>query len=352
MPEPTNEITAMLRNYAVKLAGAPDRLTTADGQGGITTSKQEAKKDPGEADLKADLPTNAPARTTDKPASPPDRLTTADGQGGITAAHQEPKKDPGETDVKKDMPANASVRKSASNRVANIRAALQGANPALGFQEQSKEAAPIAQPMPGTGAGENFEMSQDLLAKIASAALSTEEGAAFIHGLLEKQAGAAVARERMMEAIEAADVYDAVGQVKSAAVDDVFSKAAAIYEDLSQSITEEDADGILKTAAIHQSALIELEHPMLKQAYAAGMDDAALMEAADESQGEEGVPPTDEALPMGGEQLGEEEILSLLQEMIASGEITEEDIMQAVSASEGGEGGEGLPPEAAPAAGM
>ena len=78
------------------------------------------------------------------------------------------------------------------------------------------------------------------------------------------------------------------------------------------------------------------------------MDDAALLAAADDAgaEGIEGAPPVEEAMPMGGEDLSEEEIMALLQEMIDSGQITEEDIMEAVAASGGGEV---LAPEAAPA---
>jgi hypothetical protein len=73
------------------------------------------------------------------------------------------------------------------------------------------------------------------------------------------------------------------------------------------------------------------------------MDDAALLAAADESAGEEGAIPVDEAMPMGGEELGPEEITAILEEMLATGEITEEDILAAVAATEGGEGGEVAP---------
>ena len=123
-------------------------------------------------------------------------------------------------------------------------------------------------------------------------------------------------------------------------------------------MTEAHADAIIKQAALHQETLASLDHPLLKAAYAQGMDDASLMAAADEAGAPEGAEPpadgaspADEALPMGGESLSEEEIMALLQEMLASGQITEKDILEAVQATSGGEGmpPEGMPPEGADA---
>ena len=327
-----HEVAKMLKAYAIKLAsgGRPDRMTTADGQGGITAHNEQVKKDPAVDDLKADLPADSSARTSDKPAGSPDRMTTADGQGGITASNQQVPKDPGEADLKADLPSDGAVRKSANDRISRIRQAISGKAAAGEPVAKSANATPAAATtMPAA------DLSPDVLAKIASAVLSTEEGIGFVHSMFEKQAGEAAARSMIQEAILSAEQFDTVEQVKSAAFEDVFSKAAAIHADLSQIITEEDADSIRKTAAIHQAALMELDHPLLKAAYAAGMDDAAGMEAA-EDEGGEGA--ADAAMPMGGEQLSEEEILALLQEMIASGEITEEDVAAALQASEGGEG--------------
>jgi hypothetical protein len=343
MSEPKNEVVALLRGYAQKIAsaGAPDRLTVADGQGGISTMGAQPKKDPGEAELKQDLPTDGTGRKSSTPSSTPDRLNVADGQGGISTMGAQPKKDPGEAELKQDLPTDGIIRKSASDRVNAIRNAITGANPKIAPAVQQKAAT-----APAPAAAAQIDLSQDTLAKIASAILATEDGINFTHSLFEKQAGEAAARQQIQEAIMAAQAYDDAEQVKSAAMNDVFNKAAAVYNDLQSIITEDEADEILKVAHIHQEALLAYDSPLLKQAYAAGMDDAALMEAADEAGGAEGAAPVDEALPMGGEDLSEEEIMALLQEMIASGEISEEDVMAALQATEGGE--EAAPPEAAP----
>lgn len=355
MSDPNNAAVRVLQNYAKAYAqkaasdGAPDRLTVEDGQGGITAAKQQPKKDPGETDLKQDLPTDGTTRTSDGGSAAGESLTVADGQGGITTQKQQPKKDPGEADLKTGMPTNCEARKSAADRVLSIRSSIAAAQGKPAPVAPTQKSATQGNPAP------QLDLSTDVLAKIASAILASDEGINYAYRTLEKQAGAAVAHARINEAIEMANQYDANEQVKQAAFTEAQDKATNVYNFLiDNGVTEADCDGILKTAALHQSAIMEYEHPMLKAAYAQAMDDAGTMEAADEAAGAEGAPPVDEALPMGGEQLSEEEIMQLLQEMIASGEITAEDV-QAALAAEGGaadpalaEGGGAPPMEEAP----
>jgi hypothetical protein len=357
--QPQNKVAAVLRKYAEKIAadksasgeGAPDRMTVADGQGGITTEKKTPPQDPGEGELKRDQPADGTQRPgASVPAGGPDRLTVADGQGGITTSKDSPKKDPGEEELKKDQPADGETRKAAtlSERAQRIRAAVTKVNPALAAKIE-KAAAPTApagstvgkpseaEKKAETNERPSLQFSQETLAKIASSILSTDEGVQFVHDTLEKQAGEAAARAQIQEAIMAAQTYDESEQVKMAAFHDLTEKVAAIHNALDEAdVSEADAEAILKQAAFHQEKMASFEHPLLKAAYAQGMDDAALLTAADEAAGEEGVPPVDEAMPMGGEDLSEEEIMALLEEMIASGEITEEDVMNALAATEGG----------------
>jgi len=376
-------ISAKLREYAQKMAaeksaageGDPDRMTVADGQGGITTEKKSIPSDVGESELKRDQPADGtPRSATQIPEGGPDRMTVADGQGGITTSKATPKTDPGEAELKEDQPADGDVRKAAgetgiSERAARIRAALTQANPELGERiakqagdaDPAEPAAPAEEPAatPTEPAAEkqagaeeppSLEFSQETLAKIATTILSTDEGAQFAHDLLEKEAGEAAAKEQIALAMQSAQTFDQGEQIKSAALHGFQEKAAAIHQGLSEAgISEEDADAILKQAALHQERIASYEHPLCKAAYAQGMDDSALLAAADEAAGEEGVPAVDEALPMSGESLSEEEIMALLQEMLAAGEITEEDILAAVAATEGAEGAAPAEEEAAAA---
>jgi hypothetical protein len=347
-----HKIAAHIRSFATKLAaekaaadGSPDRMTVADGQGGITTHKGTIPTDPGEADLKDVQPADGKGRQAPKDTGSPDRMTVADGQGGITASKGTIPTDPGEADLKADQPTDG-----VSKRASRIRDAIVKANPALGAKIQKQAgnpvaARPVAQIDKQAGNDNpSIDLSESTLAKIASAILSTDEGVRFVHDTLEKQAGENAARIQIQEAIAASQVFDYTEQVKSAAFDDLGHKVVEIHNALqSAGVTENDADEILKQAAYHQEKMASLEqfHPLLKQAYAQGMDDAALLAAADDAGGEEGMPPVEEAMPMGGEDLGEEEILALIEEMLASGQITEDDIMQAVAATGGGaEGGE------------
>jgi hypothetical protein len=366
-----HRVAAALRQYAEKIAaeksaageGAPDRMTVADGQGGITASKASIPKDVGEAELKRLQPADGTARKgAQVPAGRPDRMTVADGQGGITASKASIPKDPGEAELKADQPADGTTLKAAnlSKRAASIRAALVQSNPALA--QRFAASAPARQParqtqkQAGTGAS-TLDLSTEVLCKIARAFVSTDEGIRMAHDLLEKQAGEDAARAQILEAIDASHVFGEGEQIKQAAYDDLGRKVHEIHESLLEAgVTEAHADAIIKQAALHQETLASLDHPLLKAAYAQGMDDAALMAAADEAGAPEGAEPpadgaspADEALPMGGESLSEEEIMALLQEMLASGQITEEDILEAVQATSGGEGAapEGMPEEAA-----
>lgn len=369
LTQPNHHVAATLRKYAEKKAaekragtGNPDRMTVADGQGGITASKGAVPHDPGEDALKSLQPDDGKGRDAAAvPGGGPDRLTVADGQGGITVSKGTVPVDPGEAEVKRDQPPNG-----ISKRAANIRAALCQASPAMAakLQKQADDTQAstphdgVAQIDKRAGDGKpNIDLSTEVLAKIASAIMSTDDGVRFVHDTLEKQAGEQAARVQIQEAIEASQAYDYTEQVKSAAFDDLGHKVADIHDALAHSgVTEEDADAIIKQAAFHQERLTALEqyHPLLKQAYAQGMDDAALLAAADEAGGMDGAPPIEEAMPMGGEELAEEEILALLEEMLASGQITEEDILEAVAATQGAggelgleglEGEEGLPAE-------
>jgi hypothetical protein len=332
-----HELASLLRDFATKLASngsSPDRMTVADGQGGITTHKEQPKFDKGESEVKRDTPSDGSMRSAASPGGSPDRMTVADGQGGITTHKGQPKGDPGECEVKRDQPSDGTTRKSASDRIARIREALAGANPNLAKAAQNRPAQ--GQPAQNQPAPISQNINEGTLAKIATAVLSTEEGVVYVNNLLEKQAGEQAAREQIAEAIAASDYYKESEMLKQAAFEDVFTKAAAIHKDLSERISEEEAGVILKQASDHQEVISSLEHPLLKQAYAAGMDDAAMLESAAEGQGEEGVPPVDEALPMGGQDLSEEEILGLLQEMVQQGLISPDEIEQALAGSEGG----------------
>lgn len=346
----TASIVAALRATAGSLnksAGAPDSMTSADGQGGISTQSGSPKKDPGETDLKRTQPADGTANPSSAPGGAPDSMTTADGQGGITTASGTPKKDPGEEELKRTQPADAERNKSAHERVASIAAALHASNPTAFKAPQQDASKQARNQQPGA---DLKDVSDATLVKLARAILATEEGVAVTSRLLAKQAGESDYAAMIAQATADARAYDEIDQIKSAAFDEGVATARNVFGELQgMGISEADAGEILKSASVHVTAIMELDHPMLKAAYAQGMDDAAAMDEGMEAGAEEG------ALPMGGEQLSPEDAMALLQQLVAEGVITEQEVQDALAQAGAGappEGGEAppegeLPPEAA-----
>jgi len=336
-----NRITNLLLEHATKMAsqkaaseGSPDRLNSTDAAGGIQSpTAATPTKDTALADLVVTPPDGAVRTSAEEPAGAPDRLTSADAAGGIQSpVAATPKKDSGEEELKRGMPADGMVNKSA--RISALADVIKKARGGAGAATQE---APLVSP--------TQNLDTDTLAKMASAMLSTDEGVRTAFDLLEKQAGAAEARSQIEQAIRASDNVSEDNMIKKAAFDDVVNIAQDVHQGLDNAgVTEDDCAAIIKQAALHQSRLDEYEHPLLKQAYAQGIDDAALMAGAEEAAGAEGALPMDEALPMGGEDLGEEDVIELLKEMIEAGVVSEEEVVAAISADQGGEE---IPAEAA-----
>lgn len=323
-----NQIAALLRGQAESLkksaassTGAP---SCADGIAQVTAGT--VPTDPGEAELKAGMPTDGTPGDDTKDVVPGENLNPS----GTPSA---------------DKGAPADIPKMASEKVAAVRNALLSTFPNL--KSASAEpatadpaTAPAATPVPDatqtavedpakSAAVGELDLSPDMLIKLAKQILSTSEGVAYAQDTLEKAAGAEQASEMIKAAKAAADAHDETLYTKHAAFNEGMSKAAAIHADLSALITEADADEILKTAALHCDAIDQLEHPLLKAAYAEGMEDAAALEGGAEAGLEE------PAMPGAGEQLSMEDVVALLQEMIASGEISEEDVIAGLQELQG-----------------
>lgn len=319
-----------------KSASTPDRMTSADGgNGAVEVSSASVKKDPNVDDLKKDVPADGAPRDSASNASTPDRMTAADGgNGAVEVSTGAVKSDPNLADLKKDVPADGEPRKAAS---------LQGLVQAAVAKFRTKEAsAPAATNSQTKEAGEGspLQFSQDVLAKLASACLADEEGADFMYRVVEKSAGREAALARVQEAMQAADVVDQYEDVKSASAQDYLNLTSQNLDLLkSAGIDEHDAEFILKQAAyiehlseeLCKEASSEEEATIIKMAMAQGMEDQAMLEEAMAgAEGAEGEVP-EEALPMGGlEGLTEEDLVALIEELLASGEITPEELEQIV----------------------
>lgn len=341
-PVKPNHLAALLKSQAAAVVKSASSSTgepsTADGVAQVT--KATVPTDPGEAELK-------------------NQMVPADGTAGddtntlVPGENLNPSGTPSA-----DKGAPAELPKMASERVTNVRnallsvfpgqaktAAAPGASPAVA----SAAAAVVEDPSKSAGAADSgLDLSPDMLVKLAKAVLSTNEGVAFARYTLEKAAGAEHADE-MIKAAHAASVsHDESLYIKQAAFNEGMSAAARIHGELSRVVTEADAGEILKQASLHCTNLDALEHPMLKEAYATGMEDGAALEEGAEAGAAE------PEIPMGGEQLTMDDVIALLQEMIAKGEISEEDVAAGLQELQAGGGGDpaAMDPAADPAAAM
>lgn len=162
------------------------------------------------------------------------------------------------------------------------------------------------------------DISTEALLKLATTIVATEGGLAAVEPVLMKAAGIEAARQVMTQAV---DAHAALIQ-EQAAYEEYTKQAAyqaqqeeAAFVEFLKSASEEDRQQIVKFANVHGTALDNIEHPMLKQAYMQGASDAAAMEdTGGELPGAEGAASI-------------EQIAQLLEAMVASGEVDEQTAM-------------------------
>lgn len=208
----------------------------------------------------------------------------------------------------------------------------------------------------------DIEFDPQFLQKLASTILSTEEGRETARCIIEKVHGAQEAEDIIKAAVFMEERAMQLEQLE----DEGMAQADLMWK----SASEEERTAIIKLANIHASIKATLETEMEKNAYDAGaaagaqMQDQGMMGAEDPSAGGAapgGAPGGDpSAAAGGGDEISDEDIMQVLQELVQSGKITEQDaeaIIQALSSGggEGGapgaDGGAGGPPPDASAAG-
>jgi hypothetical protein len=223
--------------------------------------------------------------------------------------------------------------------------------------EESKEAAE----------GQEIELTQEVLAKIACTILSTEEGVDFTEQLLQKEAGAQVARdtmaflEKQAEDVEKQAAYDQGAAHADTLINEAFKQAE---EDREREVFNAGRDSVLKEAQAYANADGEIDY----KALGASVAEQAVKRAQAEMMGidpaamDSGI-GADEALAgMAGEgaddDIAPEELEQALALMVQSGELSPEEveaIMSQIGAAEGAEeAGEavGAMEEEAPVEGM
>jgi hypothetical protein len=218
----------------------------------------------------------------------------------------------------------------------------------LSKKAKSADSAPVVE-APAAAAQEELHMGPDALMKLASAIFETQEGIDAVLPVLRKKAGQEAAISLLKQASDEYEnqVAEAVYMEKLAyaAAEQQYQAEAAIEEIVKSASSEEEANMLLKTAAQHIQNREQLGSELLKAAYDQSVEDAAEMAAAEEAGGEPALEGAD------GEPTIEQ-ILMLLEQAVASGEITEEDAMmiaEALLSDEGGAEGEEMPAEEMPA---
>ena len=214
-------------------------------------------------------------------------------------------------------------------------------------KSESKPAKKVAKPEAEKGANDvfNMELTKDVLAKIASELLSTEEGVDFVESELAKKAGA----EECHEILEFLAHQSELATKQAEAGKDV-------VEDLAEGLKEASAEDSQANAAIFYKFGQAMADAGLAEM--AGGGDAGIDELMGAAGGEGMVPPEELGGEMGGADLGgadvpedvtPEEVIAGLEELVADGTISEEEAVQAVQyMAEADTGGGEMPAEEAP----
>ena len=193
------------------------------------------------------------------------------------------------------------------------------------------------------------DFSDEFLRKLAFAICDTEGGFEAVEPILLKHAGQEEARELMRKA---ASEYDQFVQLSEYLREEEMQKLAyeaqsiQAVDELLKNASVEEREQIFKVANTHEKNIAEYDEDLLKIAYMAGAGDAATMMDAEDAA------PEGEEAGLPGAAQGEpsiEEIVQLLDAMVASGEIDEATATQVVEqlagvggeeAAMGGGGGE------------
>ena len=184
-------------------------------------------------------------------------------------------------------------------------------------------AAPAAVAVPAKTAAPtlDMELTTDVMAKIASLVLATEDGATMVQGLLQKSAGAEAARETIAFLAEQADLAEKAAAWEQGRADAEAALSAQIFE-----------------AGVKQGQAQIQQHPLFKLGQAAA-DASMPAGGASEPDGDEGQGT-----------LTEEDILQALQMLVQDGTLdqeTAEAVLQELLV--GDEGGAEAAPDAATA---
>lgn len=318
--------------------GTPNPQQQPGGDGTVKSHKSEHKEDKDAAHEKQDLPPdekpddNEGKKLEDKELNPSGIKQPGENKGG------EPKASG--LSVK-----SAALIQSISARVDNIRKQANEKSKGEGTEKKaSAEDKQDKKPEEGvekkaedsTVTTSGITFNEDMLIKLAKTLVSTEEGAAKAQAILEKQEG----REAAANLIKAAAEQSQENLRKEQYIGETTHKCAQHIVKLANALdpqcSEEEADFILKSAAMHEDwqnkSDLDFSNEMLKKAYAEGMQDAAGMEDS-MAAGEEAA-----SIPGGGAEVTPEDIAMILEEAVTRGDITPEEAEAILAQLLGGAG--------------
>ena len=299
----------------------------------------------GAAAAKAPVDTsNAPANGGPAKAEPP--------AGALPQSGETPKKPT--VDGTADERAAEVTSKAAQlkDKVAAVSGLLRKLeNPAA--TPAAAPAAPQAKSAAGNTPVHLDEATFHKLAFIGALALEDEKASALVHEKLAAVEGVRVGAELMRDVAVERELFmhklASEEQAYAQALEEremLAKEAAALDAELSRLPEEKRASTIermTKLASMHEHALGAIAHPVLQQAYIKGAAEmAAMMEGPQGAEQD----PTAGGLPGGSAPFSPEEAAGLIQQLVAEGLISPEELEAIIAqyAGAGGEGGEGAEP--------
>lgn len=291
-----------------------------------------APKMDGDVPAKTGLPNNSkPSNTT----GTPDGVTTKTNPTGtgedVPAPSQVKKPD--------EMPLDK-VAARASKIASSLKAILA---PAPAGAPAPKSAATVV--------ADDVALTDEFHLKIASALMATEEGREIVRTYLVDRSGIEAAQALVKSACDMQELFQAQHarqeEIQKQASANAGLEEAAVTE-LLKNASAEDRETIIKVASAHRDNLSGISEPIYQLFYKQGAMDAAAMQDASMGAPEGAAPPTLPGAEEGPASL--EQIASLLQMMVESGEIDAQTAQQVIAELVQGEQG-GAPAGADPTGG-
>jgi len=278
----------------------------------------DPKKGDGDDSKKVGIPSAQPDNTKENDSSIPAKGEAAD-RGGVGEAVPS---------VSKTVNLGA---ESVSDKVARANAKLKE------MREGKKASTPAAKGEPAankdaTTSPENIaadiEATPEFLCKLANALLSTEKGVRICDEYLAELRGKQAAAELISQARLANDHF-----LKQAAAEreayEAQAEAEAQWKAAYDALPQAEKDKLQKFASCHNPELDKIADPLMKAAYMQGAADAAEMDDAAAAGG-------DPALAGASGEPSPEQVAAILEELVASGQITPEEAQAILAQLSGG----------------